>query len=149
LENFAWGVGRAEIQKRLSGQRFGDETAMRLGECTELPRDDLENAVQQKARSKMMSNTCRICGSRESQTIADARTLGLLNELQSGVYTCCQIVAWADEQWLAWAQAAEEDGKWADDVTRPLESAEAETVIIPIRLRRWENPPLGNPFDFR
>ena len=96
-----------------------------------------------------MSNICRICGSRESQTIADARALGLLKELQSGTYTCCQIVAWADEQWLAWVQAAEEDGNWEDDVTRPLESAEAETVIIPIHLRRRQDPPLGNPFHFR
>jgi hypothetical protein len=97
----------------------------------------------------MMNKICRICGSRESQTIADARTLGLLKELQSGIYTCCQIVAWADEQWLAWVQAAEEDGNWADDVTRPLESAEEETAIIPLRLRRWQDPPLGNPFDFK
>jgi hypothetical protein len=97
----------------------------------------------------MMSNICRICGSRESQTIADARTLGLLKELQSGMYTCCQVVAWADEQWLAWVEAAEEDGYGADDVIRSLESAEAETVIIPVRFRRRQDPPLGNPFDFR
>src|SRR5260370_33510360 len=108
---------------------------MRLGGCTESARGDLETAVHQKARSKMMSNICRICGSRESQTIADARTLGLLKELQSGIYTCCQIVAWADEQCLAWVQAGGEDGNWADDVTMPLESAEEEKGIIPLRRR--------------
>jgi hypothetical protein len=37
--------------------------------------------------------------------------LGLVRELQRGIYTCCQIVAWADEQWLAWAEAARQDGK--------------------------------------
>lgn len=96
-----------------------------------------------------MDNICRICGSRESQTVADARALGLLKELESGMYTCCQIVAWADEQWLAWVQAAEEDGKRADDVTRPLDSVEVKTVVIPIHLRRRQDPPLGNPFDFK
>jgi hypothetical protein len=44
-----------------------------------------------------MSNVCRTCGSTESQAIADARALGLLKELQNGIYTCCRIVAWADE----------------------------------------------------
>jgi hypothetical protein len=73
-----------------------------------------------------MNEKCRTCGSTESQIVDDARTLGLLKELQSGIYTCCQIVVWADEQWLAWIQAAEEDGKAVDDVTTPLESAEGE-----------------------
>ena len=96
-----------------------------------------------------MSNVCRSCGSTESQAIADARTLSLLRELENGVYTCCQIVEWADEQWLAWMEAAEEDGKPMDEVTRPLESAEVETVFVPIRLRYPLDPRLGNSFDFR
>jgi hypothetical protein len=80
-----------------------------------------------------MNEICRSCGSTESQIVDDARTLGLLKELQSGIYTCCQIVVWADEQWLAWVEAAEEDGKAVDDVTRPLESADGETVVVPVR----------------
>jgi hypothetical protein len=75
-----------------------------------------------------MHYVCRLCGCTESHAIADARTLGLQKELQNGFYTCCQIAAWADEQWLAWLEAAEEDGKSGDDITRPLEYDETEIV---------------------
>jgi hypothetical protein len=85
-----------------------------------------------------MSYTCRTCGGTESQAIADARTLGLQRELQNGLYNCCQIAAWADEQWLAWLEAAEEDGKSADAVTQPLEYDDTE-VVAPIALRRTRN----------
>jgi hypothetical protein len=64
---------------------------------------------------------CRSCGCSESQASADARALGFQNEFRSGVYTCCQIVSWADGQWLAWVEAAVEDGKPVEDVTKPLE----------------------------
>jgi hypothetical protein len=94
-----------------------------------------------------MNEMCRTCGSTESQIVDDARTLGLLKELQRGIYTCCQIVAWADEQWLAWVEAAEEDGKAVDDVTRPLEFADGETVIVPVR--RPPDSRLGDAVDFR
>jgi hypothetical protein len=77
-----------------------------------------------------MDEICRTCGSTEAQIVDDARTLGLLKELQNGIYTCCQIVVWADEQWLAWVEAAEEDGKAVDDVTRPLESAGGEQWLF-------------------
>jgi hypothetical protein len=79
-----------------------------------------------ESKEENMNGKCRTCGSTESQIVDDARALGMLKELQNGIYTCCQIVVWADEQWLAWIQAAEEDGKAVDDVTRPLESAEGE-----------------------
>jgi hypothetical protein len=75
-----------------------------------------------------MSYICRTCGCTESQAIADARTLGLQRELQNGLYTCCQIAAWADEQWLAWLEAAEEDGKPTDAVTKPLECDDTKVV---------------------
>ena len=80
-----------------------------------------------------MNDICRSCGSTKSQIIDDARTLGLLKELQRGLYTCCQVVAWADEQWLAWVEAAEEDGKAVDAVTSPLEFPDAETVVVLVR----------------
>jgi hypothetical protein len=82
-----------------------------------------------------MQDICRTCGSTRVQALADARTLGMQKELQRGIYTCCQIVEWADEQWLAWAEAAEQDGKSADDVTMPLEFHEPEAVIDPIVFR--------------
>jgi hypothetical protein len=78
-----------------------------------------------------MSHICRGCGSTASQVIADARTLGLEREFQNRLYTCCQIEAWADEQWLAWIEAAEEDGKPADAVTKPLEYEEDVAPIAP------------------
>jgi hypothetical protein len=64
---------------------------------------------------------CRRCGCTDSRALADARTLGFQDEFQRRVYTCCQIVGWADEQWLAWVEAAVEDGKSVDDATKLLE----------------------------
>lgn len=64
---------------------------------------------------------CRGCGCTKSQALADARTLAFQDEFLRGVYTCCQIVGWADEQWLTWVEAAAEDGKPVGDVTKPLE----------------------------
>jgi hypothetical protein len=77
-------------------------------------------------------NICRSCGCTELQVMEDIRTLSL----PSGIYTCCQVVAWADEQWQAWLEAANEDGKQVDDVTRPLERVETEAVLVPVRIRR-------------
>jgi hypothetical protein len=58
-----------------------------------------------------MISKCRLCGCTEADSIADAKTLGLEEELQKGVYTCCQIAAWAHEQWLAWFEATNEDAR--------------------------------------
>lgn len=91
-----------------------------------------------------MANKCTKCGRTDFQITADAKTLGLLQEFQSGVYTCCQIVAWADEQWLAWTEAAEQDGRPVDDVTKPLEAGEAEAVFVPVRRPDRHEPPFGN-----
>jgi hypothetical protein len=89
-----------------------------------------------------MTNKCTNCGRTESQIAADAKTLGLLQEFQSGVYTCCQIVAWADEQCLAWFEATEEDSKLVDNTTvRPqFDESDSEGVLVPVRLRRRQVP---------
>ena len=92
-----------------------------------------------------MNNICSACGYTESQAIADARTLGLEEELQSGLYTCCQIAEWADEQWLAWLEAAEEDGKLAHDVANLLDLDETKASLVPVRLRRPQVPWYRNP----
>jgi len=81
---------------------------------------------------------CRFCGCTEAQARADARVLGLNDEFESGLHSCCQLVAWADEQWLAWMEAASEDGKPVDKVTAPLEvpeilEAEPEPVVVRVR----------------
>jgi hypothetical protein len=81
-----------------------------------------------------MNTICRQCGCTPSQAAADALVLGFQDEFQAGQYTCCQVVAWADEQWLAWAEAAAEDGKSEEEVTKPLEVMECPG-LVPIRLR--------------
>jgi hypothetical protein len=56
-----------------------------------------------------MSNVCQQCKCTPAEAMADALFLGLEKELESGIYRCCEIVAWADEQWRAWTEAANED----------------------------------------
>ena len=94
-----------------------------------------------------MRNICRNCGCTESQAIADARTLGLVEDLRKGAYTCCQIVTWADEQWMAWREAAEQDGRPADDATKPIEVENTENELVPVRLRSRKTPRLKKPDD--
>jgi hypothetical protein len=84
----------------------------------------------------MMSNICRICGSPESGAIANARALGLEQEFLSGIHTCCQIANWADEQSLAWSEAAHEGDEPAHKVTKLPELNLVEAVLVPVRLRR-------------
>ena len=95
-----------------------------------------------------MTDTCTACGRTGSQAMADARSLGLELELQSGVYTCCQIAEWADEQSLAWFEATQEDGKRTDRVTEPLE-LEAEAVLVHVRSRRPQVPWFRSPDRLR
>ena len=78
----------------------------------------------------------------ESQITADAKTLGLLQEFQSGVYNCCQIVEWADEQCWAWIEAAEGDSRLVDNMTgrTEVDEGESEGVLVPVRLRRRQVP---------
>ena len=60
---------------------------------------------------------------------------GLSKEFASGIYTCCQVVQWADEQWLAWLDAAAQDGKMAEEA-RPLEISEAAREFVHVRSRK-------------
>jgi hypothetical protein len=83
-----------------------------------------------------MTNKCAQCGRTKSQTAADSKTLGLVQELQRGVYTCCQITEWADEQRLAWFEAIHEDSHLIDEQSVQPESRDADVVFIPVRFRR-------------
>ena len=83
-----------------------------------------------------MSHLCKTCASTESEAVANAKALGLLQELQTGVYTCCQIRQWTREQSLAWSEAAQQDGHSADSLTNRPELEEPEAVLVPVRLRR-------------
>jgi len=89
-----------------------------------------------------MSGKCTGCGRTQFQVASDAKSLGLLQEFEGGVYTCCQIVAWADEQSAAWFDATQEDSHPADIVTlRPeVDSGEIEAVLVPVRLRKPQVP---------
>lgn len=79
---------------------------------------------------------CQFCGCDEAQAGADATAIGLADEFEAGVYTCCQVVAWADEQWLAWRTAAVEDGNCPEDVTLPLEIRKATEQLVPVCVRK-------------
>ena len=84
----------------------------------------------------VINGLCRHCGCNEARAAADARALGFEEEFASGAYTCCQVVQWADEQWLAWIRAAEQDGKRTEDVTRRLEISEPAPEFVRVRPRK-------------
>jgi hypothetical protein len=97
-----------------------------------------------------MANQCMNCGRSEELVIADASSLGLLQEFQSGVYNCCQISEWADEQWLAWFQATQEDIERLDELTlRRLAFGETGAVLVPVRFKRPQVPWYHRPEDPR
>ena len=91
-----------------------------------------------------MSEKCASCGRSESQVIADARAVGLLQEFECGLYTCCQISEWADEQWLAWFTAAHEDGTCADELNRRFRPG-IEPLLVPVRFRGPQVPWYRDP----
>jgi len=80
-----------------------------------------------------MNNQCAKCGRMESEIAGDARRLGLLSELQQGLYTCCQISEWADEQLSAWLEAMYQDAQLFDEIGGPNECA-----YVYVRLRRTQ-----------
>jgi hypothetical protein len=94
-----------------------------------------------------MADKCMNCGCTESQVIADAKTLGLSEEFESGLYTCCQISEWADEQCLAWFEALEQDGKLPDDTTTGPEFDDSDAIFVPVHLRRKQVPWYRSPED--
>jgi hypothetical protein len=81
-----------------------------------------------------MTKRCEMCGRTESEAIADARTLGLYEELKVGVYTCCEIAEWADEQYLAWSEAISEHARYWDQSTHDTQ-LQSEAVLVPVRSR--------------
>ena len=92
-----------------------------------------------------MTDKCTKCGRTESEIVSDAKTLGLLQEFQCGVYKCCQIVEWADEQSQAWFEAAQEDREDSSvhDMMTGLphvDDSATDGVLVPVRLRRRQVP---------
>jgi hypothetical protein len=94
-----------------------------------------------------MTAKCTNCGRTEYEITADAKILDLLEEFQSGVYTCCQVSEWAHEQWLAWAEARQEDSQRLDDATGWSEFDGSEVVFVPVRLRLQRTPWYRNSDD--
>ena len=92
-----------------------------------------------------MSNICLVCGRTESEAIADASALGLQQEFQNGIYTCCQIAAWADEQASAWFEALAQDGKWTGESTAQPDTPELQPVFVRVRSSRPQVPWYRNP----
>ena len=92
-----------------------------------------------------MTKKCTICGRSEPQVIADAKALGLLQEFQCGIYTCCQISEWADEQWLAWSNVAHENANYSDGPDNGGRADGAEPVLVPVRFHRPQVPWYRDP----
>jgi hypothetical protein len=92
-----------------------------------------------------MHKKCTICGRSESQVTADAKALGLVQELECGIYSCCQISEWADEQSLAWAKAAHEDAIYTEEQDSPRSLDAAEPTLVTVRVRRRQVPWYRNP----
>jgi hypothetical protein len=84
-----------------------------------------------------MIGTCKNCGCTESDALADAKTLGLQEEFQRGIYTCCQLAQWSQEQWAAWFEAThDQDPRDKSQEISESEASDAEAVLVPVRFRR-------------
>jgi hypothetical protein len=91
-----------------------------------------------------VTNACGTCGHTHSQAIGEAKTLGLAQEFQSGIHTCCQIAEWAAEQRLAWFEATLDCGKPNADAT-VLD--EMESVLVRVRTQPAQVPWFRNTND--
>jgi hypothetical protein len=95
-----------------------------------------------------MTNTCATCGHTESQAIVEAKTLGLQQEFESGIYTCCQIVEWAAEQSQAWFEATHDCRKPDGHDTKLPDYGETESLLVRVRTKRQKVPWFRSPGDF-
>ncbi|MBV8073744.1 MAG: hypothetical protein JO270_27875 [Acidobacteriaceae bacterium] len=67
--------------------------------------------------------------------MAEAEALGFQDEFRDGLYSCCEIVQWAEEQWRAWLDAAKEDAQNGREVKRPG-GGDPEELFLRTRVRR-------------
>ena len=81
---------------------------------------------------------CRHCGRNDSEVMAEAEALGFQDEFRDGLYSCCEIVQWAGEQWRAWLDAAKEDAQNGREAKRP-ERGDLEELFLPVRARRHDD----------
>jgi hypothetical protein len=82
----------------------------------------LSSSLRRKERrDTMMLTRCQRCECTITEATADALFLGLEKEFETKIYSCCEIVAWAAEQWGAWTEAAiAELSKPEADIRRTL-----------------------------
>jgi hypothetical protein len=92
-----------------------------------------------------MNKMCEFCGRTQSDAIADAKTLGLEQEFEAGIYTCCQVSAWADEQAVAWLEAIDADEQGADEQIMAPQQGESQAVFVFVRASRPQVPWYKNP----
>jgi hypothetical protein len=95
-----------------------------------------------------MTNTCATCVHTESQAIVEAKTIGLQQEFESGIYTCCQIVEWAAEQSQAWFEATRDCRMPDGHDTKLPDSGESESLLVRIRTKRRTVPWFRSSDDF-
>ena len=82
-----------------------------------------------------IGGVCVSCGCNYLQARLYAKALDFEDEFLGGMYSCCQVVQWSEEQWLAWREAAREDGKTIEEFTQTLESREPEKVFVKVPKR--------------
>ena len=73
---------------------------------------------------------CLNCWCNEAQAAADAKVLGFEEQFRAGIYSCCQIVQWADEQWLAWLEAANQDRTANEGLTQSPWARDSEPELF-------------------
>ena len=95
-----------------------------------------------------MTNTCATCGHTELQAIVEAKPLGLEQEFESGIYTCCQIVEWAAEQSQAWFEATHDCRKPDGHDTNLPDFGGTESPLVRVCTKRREVPWFRSPGDF-
>jgi hypothetical protein len=95
-----------------------------------------------------MTHTCTTCGRTESQATAEARAVGLMQEFLDGMYTCCQVAQWANEQLVAWFEAIHADGE-PNEKLAELRESQVEAVLVRVRGRGVQVPWFRNPDDLR
>ncbi|MBV8552822.1 MAG: hypothetical protein JOY54_16120 [Acidobacteriaceae bacterium] len=83
-----------------------------------------------------MSKICTVCGYDKSRVIADARALGLEEDFSNGLYSCCQIARWADEQWEAWLEAMQQDLEAASARDSIVEAVDLDAALVYVRKHR-------------
>jgi hypothetical protein len=83
-----------------------------------------------------MNKMCELCRRTQFEAMAEAKTLGLEQEFEAGIYTCCQVSEWADEQAIAWLEAIEADEHRSNEETAIPDSDPGQAIFVFVRASR-------------